>query len=1652
MGASLQAIFAPLTQGDGAPGDRVGSAVAISGDTAAIGAPGDSVGDSEYQGSVYVFVREGGLWSLQAKLVAKADTTVVNLGTSVAIFGDTVVAGAPYSSATGTAQGAAYVFIRKGTAWEQEAELLAPDAAAYDEFGTSVAISGETLAVGVPKHAVGGALGRGSVYVFTRLMGVWSLEAQVAPADGTPKDGFGISVSLEKDLLLAGASMDDVVSPDSNEGSAYVFLRTGTTWTQEAKLRASDASNGDYFGFSVSLSGETALIGAYSDDVGLTYNSGSAYVFVRSGTSWNQQAKLTSGNSATDDYFGYSVSLSGDVAAIGSYGRDYGSSISNCGIVYIFVRVGITWTKRSQHYPEKPATNDYLGFSVAASTGTVLAGANYKQVGLRVSQGMAVTYIPSSVGANWLLEATLDTGEGATDEALGYSVSVSGDTAVVGVPGDDSQTTLDSGSAYVFVRDGANWDYQATLVAVDATKADSFGYSVDISGDTVVVGSIYSDVGASSNQGAAYVFVREGDLWTQQAKLVASDGAAGDQFGNDVSIDQDTVAVGAYQDTSGTLQKQGSVYVFHRMGSTWTQQQKLVGLGLSAFATFGNAVALDDDQLAVGAPGQTVGDQESQGAVYCFTRSGTEWTQQAMLLAVGGLSLDQLGWDVALHRGTLLAGAPGRKLGSGFADGAAYVFAQDAGGWYPQDLLAVTTGADPYFGRSVGLSGDVAVVGAMAGIYSASSSGSAYLFVRSEGSWTQAQKLAETSLTPGALFGSSVEAANGYVLIGAPEAAGEGPVGNPGEGRSMLYQLSGLGAGSDCSQGSQCASGFCVTGYCCQSGCLGPCDSGSCDSAGACEPRLCNDANPCTDDLCVASAGGCQYVADDTNGCSDGNACTQTDLCEAGACVGQNPVVCDDVNPCTDDWCNPTSGLCQFANDDTNVCSDGNACTDVDQCLAGTCISSPPRVCDDGYDCTDDICNAITGFCEYYKDDTNACSDGNACTLTDVCKAGVCLGTNPKVCNDDNACTDDSCNIQTGACQFTNNNQNPCSDGNACTLTDLCSAGTCVGSSPKACDDTNPCTDDQCNPATGLCVFVANDANVCSDGNACTQTDLCVSGTCLGSSPKSCDDLQECTDDSCNPSTGMCVFTNDNTNTCSDGNSCTLTDFCNNGVCEGNNLKVCDDGNPCTDDACNSVSGQCQYFKDDTNLCDDGDACTLTDQCQLGSCLGTQPRVCDDDNLCNGLETCAPSTGCLAGLPLDCNDNLAGTLDSCDPEMGCQHTLLGECALDGDCDDGSVCTTDSCTQGTWTCAYSQPMECGDNNLCNGTETCDPDQGCLPGVQLQCSDGNPCTDDLCDASQGCIYQNNDALCNDGNNCTVSDSCSAGTCHSGVPRDCDDQNPCTLEICEPSSGCHYSAPTDTDEDGVCDPVDLCPYVADPEQLDLDQDGLGDACDADRDGDGWPNGQDNCPDVWNPQQFDEDGDGLGDECDQNAEPQPEFDPDVVSSDTASDLAQELADHLVDDLPADIGQELPSDTAADSDQDALTGDENTADTADAADVADALADMSDSAADARDSSADATDQTTDAAGSPDTEADAGDSSDKDLGPISGVDLTSDAINGGDLGGEPTEMIAGKKSATGCATNGEADCEPLGAALLALLALLLCCMRRANPSDGEHR
>lgn len=435
---------------------------------------------------------------------------------------------------------------------------------AGDQFGRSVAISGDTAVVGaiaedgsstgVNGSVDEGALTSGAAYVFVRSGVMWSQQAYLKPAAvGTTQagDDFGQSVAISGDTIVVGAFDEDGSSTGVNgtvnesaadSGAAYVFVRNGTTWSQQAYLKASQVTAGDQFGWSVAVAGETVVIGSHNEDGSATgvngtvnesaSNAGAAYVFVRSGTTWSQQAYLKANQVTVDDYFGDSVAISGDTVVVGAWAED-GSATgvngtvnelkSRAGAAYVFVRDGATWSHQAYLKASGVSVNAYFGQSVAVSGDTVAVGAWFED-GSATDSG--AVYVFTRNGISWSQQAYLKASQVSDFDGFGYAVAISGDTLVVGAGGEDGsvsgvngitdELTSGSGAAYVFVRSGTTWSQQAYLKAGQVSVDDQFGYSVAVSGDTVVVGANSENGSATgvngtpnesaSNAGAAYTF------------------------------------------------------------------------------------------------------------------------------------------------------------------------------------------------------------------------------------------------------------------------------------------------------------------------------------------------------------------------------------------------------------------------------------------------------------------------------------------------------------------------------------------------------------------------------------------------------------------------------------------------------------------------------------------------------------------------------------------------------------------------------------------------------------------------------------------------------------------------------------------------------------------------------------------------------------------------------------------------------------------------------------------------------------------------------------------------------------------------------------------------------------------------------------------
>lgn len=492
--------------------------------------------------------------------------------------------------------------------------------------GATLTVNGTAVGSGLPSPPIALAAGANTITVrvtnaggelldyfltVTRAAATqFAQEAYVKASNSDAHDQFGWTVALSGDTLAVAVGSEDsnatgvngnqADNSAPNAGAVYVFTRSGATWAQQAYIKASNTNAEDQFGFSVALSGDTLAVGARYEDSSSTgidgnqasngsLESGAVYVFTRVGTTWTQQAYIKASNTGADDEFGQSVSLSGDTLAVGA--SDEGSSATGVG--------------------GNQADNG------AQSSGAV--------------------YVFTRVGGTWSQQAYLKASNTGRFDRFGWHVSLSGDTLAVSAPGEDSRATgidgnqsddsaPDSGAVYVFLRSGSVWAQQAYVKASNTDAGDTFGWRLSLSGDTLAVGAYLEDsaaTGVNANQadnsapdaGAVYVFVRGGTAWAQQAYVKASNANAEDNLGFSLALSGDTLAIGAQAEASAatglngnqsdnTARRAGAVYVFSRAGTSWTQEAYVKASNTGAFDNFGTSVAVGGDTLVVGALGE----------------------------------------------------------------------------------------------------------------------------------------------------------------------------------------------------------------------------------------------------------------------------------------------------------------------------------------------------------------------------------------------------------------------------------------------------------------------------------------------------------------------------------------------------------------------------------------------------------------------------------------------------------------------------------------------------------------------------------------------------------------------------------------------------------------------------------------------------------------------------------------------------------------------------------------------------------------------------------------------------------------------------------------------------------------------------------------
>jgi hypothetical protein len=437
------------------------------------------------------------------------------------------------------------------------ATLAVPNGASGDEAGRSVSASGERVLMGVPLSNAGSLSNRGAAWVFRRTAeGAWTTEAELLAPDGAADDEFGLSVSLDGDVAIVGALNDDVAGK-TDAGSASIFRRGASGWAFEATVIASDGQANDEFGRSVAIRGDVAIVGAWTSGL---FDQGAAYVFRRqSNGTWLQTQKLTPPGSASGDQFGTAIAFDGVRVIIGAWGDEDGPA-TNSGSASVFRSTeGGPFIFEAKLIGADVVSGDELGRGVAIDDTLAVVG-SWPFFG----NGIGKAYVFRRNGTTWTQEAKLLAPDGATDDYFGFSVACarSGDRERIacGAWADDVAGMTNQGSVWIFERDDLGWSATAQLVAADGGPSDYFGFSLSFACETLAVGVRLDDVASATNQGTTRLWWIADDDGDGEPDLCSPTAGPTADLNGDGSVDAADLAIllGAWGSRDADLDGNGT--------------------------------------------------------------------------------------------------------------------------------------------------------------------------------------------------------------------------------------------------------------------------------------------------------------------------------------------------------------------------------------------------------------------------------------------------------------------------------------------------------------------------------------------------------------------------------------------------------------------------------------------------------------------------------------------------------------------------------------------------------------------------------------------------------------------------------------------------------------------------------------------------------------------------------------------------------------------------------------------------------------------------------------------------------------------------------------------------------------------------------------
>ncbi|MGD9128483.1 MAG: Ig-like domain-containing protein, partial [Planctomycetia bacterium] len=802
--------IAKLTADDGEGGENFGGSVAIDNGIAIVGAYLND-DNGPHAGSAYVFEQTDSGWSQVAMLIPDDVEAYNYFGYDVSISGTTALVGS-YGGNANHMDGVAYVYERTDTTWEQTATLIADDAETADLsfFGYSVSISGSVSVVGALGANGDESVSAGAAYVFEKVGTTWQQIDKLTADDGETGDDFGHSVSVSDDMIVAGSHRDDGNVNDS--GSAYLFRKVDDAWVQVKKFADETGENDWYlFGRCVAISGTTVIAGtSFKDDLGNTTTS--AYMFTNvpaidlqasSDRGLSNVDNITSDNTPTLDvtssayYCLYrdGIQIGGDYQTAASYTSE---PLPDGTYQYTVIAVDEAGNETLPSFTLNVTidttpldiTDATFGLQASSDTGISdtdnitsdttptfeVSGVPYfrifldgNEIGGYESGSFTTSALPDGTYHFTIIAVDLAGNESVIGNPLDVTIDTVAPETPVAIPDlqaasdsgiddadnctNDSTPTFDIGVAYYyrFYRNTTqiSGDYETAGSYTTMSQSDgTYGYAitaVDAAGNESALGPAISVTIDTVSPGPSDYLV---------AKLLADDGEAGDIFGCSVAIDGNMAIVGACQDDNG-YSDTGSAYIFEKTETGWVQMAKLTADDFAASDIFGGSVSISGTTAIVGACQDDNGYSDN-GSAYVFEKTETGWVQMAKLTANDAAAGDYFGYSVSISGTTAIVGA--YRDDNGYSDnGSAYVFEKTETGWVQMAKLAANdAAAGDDFGYSVSISGTLAMVGAIYDDDAGSSSGSVYVFEQTDTTWTQVAKLTADDSATGDYFGCSV--------------------------------------------------------------------------------------------------------------------------------------------------------------------------------------------------------------------------------------------------------------------------------------------------------------------------------------------------------------------------------------------------------------------------------------------------------------------------------------------------------------------------------------------------------------------------------------------------------------------------------------------------------------------------------------------------------------------------------------------------------------------------------------------------------------------------------------------------------------------------------------------------------------------------------